>query len=61
MQQWRNAYISVSILVLADSHTIQVSSLVRIVKELNTQENVSLSTDLYLITGNLLPLCSNKW
>jgi hypothetical protein len=61
MQQWRNAYISVSILVFADSHTIQVSSLVRIVNELNTQENVSLSIDLYLITGNLLRLCSNKW
>ena len=34
MQQWRSAYISVSILVFADSHTIHVSSLVGIVTEL---------------------------
>jgi hypothetical protein len=61
MQQWRNAYIPLSNLVFADSHKIQVSPLVRIVKELNTQENVSLYIDLYLVIGNLLPLCSNKW
>jgi hypothetical protein len=35
MQQWSSAYISVSILLLlADSHTIQMTSLARIVKEL---------------------------